>query len=205
MSWWGGLDTPGTPGPEQFDQPGYDQAMAEYQAALANAGGDPENFGSLMQPFTQEQFEESPAYQFNLEQGLEAIRKGAARNYGTTYAPQTLRDLGKFAQGTAANEWGAERNAYNADRDRTYGMLSGVSEAGRGANTQTGLVGAGTGRGIAESMAGGANARAAGIVGVGNAINQGIGDAYNNYLMKQIIDSQRPTYGQGVTSYSRGV
>lgn len=193
-SWFNPNPSAGAPAGSNFDQAGYDQAMQDYNQQVAAAGSNPTNFGSLMQPFTEEQFKESPAYEFNLEQGLEAIRKGAARNQGTTYAPQTLRDLGRYAQGTAANEWGTERAAYDADRDRQYGMLSGISEAGRGAASQTGLVGAATGRGVAEFYAGGANARAAGYVGVGNAINEGIGGAYNQYLQQQIINNQQPTY-----------
>ena len=44
----------------------------------------------LLQPFGNEQFQESPAYQFNLQQGQKAIEKEAAKR-GTFYAPQTLQ------------------------------------------------------------------------------------------------------------------
>jgi hypothetical protein len=203
-SWFNPSGTRGTPGGSRFDQSGFDAAMADYEAALQDAGVERENYGSLMQPFTQEQFQESPGYQFNLEQGMEAIRKGAAANSGTTYAPQTLRDMGRFAQGTASNEWGRERDAYNQERGRQFGMLSGVSGAGQSAANQTGLAGVATGQGVAESLAGGANARAAGYVGVGNAINQGIGSAYNNYLQQQIINNQAPTYQPNKDIYNKG-
>jgi len=193
-SWFNPNPSQGT---TSFDQPGYDEAMGRYNEAVAGAGQNPENFGSLMQPFGLDKFEESPGYQFNLEQGMEAIRKGAAANYGNTYSPTTLRDMGKFAQGTASNEYQASYNRYNADQATVYGRLMGQSESGRGAAAQVGQAGVQTGQGVAESIAGGANARAAGYIGVGNAVNQGVGDAYNNYLMQSIINNQRGSYGAG--------
>ena len=208
---WGGRSGEtfihGQPGSTNFDQAGYDQAMSQYDQQMAadqNASQqNPDNFGDLMQPFTQDQFLESPGYQFNLDQGMQALRKGAAANSGTTYAPQTLRDMGRFAQNTAKNEWGAERDAYNSERGFQYGMLSGQSGAGQSAANQTGLAGVATGQGVAESQAQGANARAAGYMGVNNAVQSGIGNAYTQYLQKSIIDNQKPTYGQPTTSYNR--
>jgi len=199
------LNPGGSPGraTTEFDQTGYDQAMQQYNAAMQGSGVNPDEFGSLLEPFDLEKFEESPGYQFNLQQGMEAIRKGAAANSGTTYAPQTLRDMGKFAQGTASNEYNNAYNRYNQDQENVYGRLTGVSEAGRGAATQVGQAGTFTGRGQAESIAGGANAKAAGYIGVGNAINSGVGSAYNNYLQQSIINNQSPTYGSKGGKYDQ--
>ena len=43
-------------------------------------------------------------------------------------------------------------------------------------------------------MAGG-DARAAGIVGVGNAVSGGLQNYYNNQLWQQLIAQQQPSYG----------
>lgn len=118
---------------------------------------------------------ESPAYQFNLEQGLEAINKGAAAR-GNFYAPATLRDIGRFSHGLASNEFG-----------NIYQRLFGLSEAGRGAAVQSGELGVRSVGQQGEALLGGANAAAAGRVGMTNAITGGLSDAYNAYLLSTVL------------------
>jgi hypothetical protein len=50
-------------------------------------------------------FQESPGYQFQMDQGLEAIKRAAAGR-GTLAGGQTSMDLMKFGQGLANSEWG---------------------------------------------------------------------------------------------------
>lgn len=186
--------------PGEFDQAGYDAAWQKYQQDLdqfqAATEGD-DAYGSLLEPFDLEKFQESPAYQFNLSEGMKAINKGAAAR-GDYYAPSTLQDLGKYAQGTASNEFQNAYGNYNTNMENIWRRLTGMSESGRGAATQVGQAGAGAAATAGDFYTQGANAQAAGYVGVGNAINQGIGDAYSNYLQSQVLQgSQAPTYGAG--------
>lgn len=199
---WGGMTaagignrvvTPGTPG--RFDQTGYDKALADFEASQVASESDP-NFGSLTRPFSLADFEESPAFRFNLEQGEEAINKGAAAR-GNYYAPQTLQDLGKFTQGVASNEFQNAFSNYNTNMNNIWNRLYGLSESGRGAATQIGDLGARTAGQIGENVMGAGNARAAGIVGGVNAITGAGSDAYNNYLLSQILGRQQaPNYGR---------
>jgi hypothetical protein len=128
---------------------------------------------------------QSPAYQFNLEQGLEAINKGAAAR-GNFYAPATLRDIGRFSQGLASNEFG-----------NIYQRLFGLSEAGRGAAVQSGQLGVQSVGSQGEALLGGANALAAGRVGTANAITGGLSDAYNAYLLSTVLGGQPTITGAG--------
>ena len=147
-----------------------------------------------MQPFGQEQFQQSPAYQFNLEQGLDAINK-ATRARRTSYNPATLQDIGKYAQGVASNEFLNAYNMYNQDQSNIYNRLFGLSQSGQNAGAQVGNYGAGAANAAGEAMMGAGNARAAGTVGQSNAILGGLGDAYNTYLMNQILrQGQSGTY-----------
>jgi len=184
---------------KQYQQTRNDLApwMQQGQVSLGQLGQLTAPGGELLQPFGLEQFQESPAYQFNLEQGLDAINK-ATRARGTNYAPATLQDLGKFSQGLASNEFLNAYNMYNQDQSNVYNRLFGLSQSGQNAAAQVGQYGAGAAAGAGEALMGAGNARAAGIVGQSNAILGGIGDAYNAYLMQQILrGSQQPLYPSG--------
>ena len=182
--WQQGLSIPGT-----FDQAGYDQAMGEF-----NAQPQGEDYGSLLKPFSLADFEQSPAYQFNLQEGEKAINKGAAAR-GNYYAPQTLQDLGKFQQGLASNEFQNAYGNYQTNMNNIWNRLYGLSESGRGAATQIGDLGARSAGQQGEAAMGAGNVRAAGAVGAASAIGGGVGDYYNYQLMQQLLN--RPAYGGG--------
>lgn len=155
-------------------------------------------------PFSLADFQQSPAYQFNLEQGMNAINKGAAAR-GNLYAPQTLQDLGKYAQGTASNEYQNAFSNYNTNQNNLFSRLQTLS--GQGANAASGLGGFGaqTAGQVGANMIGAGNAQAAGIVGGTNAISGGVGDYYNYRLMQQILgQQQRPTYGEAYSNSNPG-
>lgn len=189
-----GIITGYTPG--QFDQSGYDAAWQQYQNELAKYQAQLEGdsqYGSLLDPFSLDKFEESPAYQFNLDQGLQAINKAAASR-GDYYAPATLQDVGKFSQGLASNEFQNAYNNYNTDQENVWRRLFGVSESGRGAAAGVGELGSRAAGAASANTIGAGNAQAAGIIGGANALAQGFGGAYNAYLQQQILNNM-PTYG----------
>lgn len=175
-----------------FDQSGFDAATAKFNAGNQNASQDP-NFGSLTKSFGLNEFQQSPAYQFNLQEGEKAINKGASAR-GNYYAPQTLQDIGKYSQGVASNEFQNAYGNYNTNMNNIWNRLYGLSGAGQSAANQTGAYGASTANQVGQNMIGGANAQAAGLIGGANAIAGGVGNYYNNQLMQQVL-SQRPTYG----------
>ena len=171
---------------------------AQLKNAFAQGGqggvGSGVAYGSLTQPFGLDQFQASPAYQFNLQQGQMAIDK-AARARGMSYAPQTLQDIGKYSQGVASNEYQNAFANYRATQGDIFSRLSGLSGAGQNAAAQQGGFAQQTGAAIGANQIGAGNATAAGQVGQANAINQGVGNAYNAYLMQQILgQNQQPTY-----------
>lgn len=174
-----------------------------YNADAAIAGPQGESMfgvGSLLKPFGLEDFKESPAYQFNLDQGMKAIDKASAAR-GKYYAPATLQDVGKYSQGLASNEFQNAFNNYNTSQGNAYNRLFGQSGAGQNAAVQQGGFGAAAGNAMAGNIIGAGNAQAAGQIGSANAISGGIGGAYNNYLMQQILgrsqNSSIPDGGYG--------
>ena len=143
------------------------------------------------QPFTLDQFQTSPAYQFNLQQGQQAIDKAAASR-NMYYAPQTLQDLGKYQQGLASNEFQNAFGNYQTNLNNIWSRLYGLT--GTGANAAANLGGFGTtvGGQIGSNITGAGNAQAAGTVGQANAVQNALGQGMNAYFMNQLLTQQDP-------------
>jgi hypothetical protein len=176
-------------------------AMNDLASYLGIGGGpsgatfDPNAPG--VKPFTLADFQASPAYNFNLQQGQQAIDK-ASNARGNFYAPQTLQDISKFSQGLASNEFNNAYNMYNKNQANVIDRLSGIAGAGQNAAVQQGGFGADAANawGGAQMQVG--NANAAGTMGVSNALQGGLGNAYNAYLQNQILNRQQQSmYGAG--------
>lgn len=174
-------------------------ALDKY-AGLSASGFNPNAPG--MKPFGMEDFNESPSYQFNLQQGQQAIDK-AANARGNYYAPQTLQDISKFSQGMAGNEFNNAYAMYNQDQGNVWNRLFGISGTGQNAAAQMGGFGAAAAQNAGNYGIQRGDAMSAGLTGAtGNALYGGAG-AYNNYLQNQILKQQQPTYGGGVDYSNR--
>lgn len=153
--------------------------------------------GSLLKPFGMEDFQASPAYQFNLAEGEKAINKAAAAR-GKFYAPGTLQDISKFSQGLASNEFQNAYSNYNTNMGNIWSRLSTLSGGGQNAAANLGTNASSVSGQVGSNMMSGGAAQAAGQVGQANAVNSGLGSAYNNYLMQQILaGNQQSSVGGG--------
>jgi len=142
--------------------------------------------GMLAQPFGLDQFQASPAYQFNLEQGQKAIDKAAAKR-GNFYAPATLQDISKFSQGLASNEFQNAYSNYNTNMGNIWNRLYSLSSGGQNAAANLGGFGTTVGSQVSNNIIGAGNAQAAGQVGAANAYTGAANNAYNNYMMQQML------------------
>lgn len=116
-------------------------------------------------------FQATPGFQFQLQQGQDAVNALAGARGGVN-SGRTLQDLATFNQGLANQEYGNFLN-------RLTGMAGqGMGAAGLQANAATNAA-----SGVSNALGGIGNARAAGAVGMANALNQGIGNqlAINQY------------------------
>lgn len=165
--------------------------LAPYTAAGQVGLGQIEgNLGQFNQPFTLGQFQESPAYQFNLQQGQQAINKAAASR-GMYYAPQTLQDISKFSQGLASNEFQNAFQNYQQDLGNRWSRMMGLTNLGQASAAGVGNLGAAQAAQQGGFMTQGANAQAAGTIGQANAISQALGGGANALLMSQILQQQQ--------------
>ncbi len=138
-------------------------ADLEGQISTAQQGGGGPDYSA---------FYESPGYQFQQEQGILAIDKSAAAR-GLLMSGGTLRELQRYGQGLASSEFGnyANRLASIAGLGQTAALGGGQLGA-----TAAGQVGSSLAD-IGQSVMSGGQAQAEGIVGAGNALQQGFGNA----------------------------
>lgn len=220
-----------------FNQRQYDTTLANEQPYLnvgnqaAGALGAGLADGSLTAAypggafsFTPADFQKDPAYQFNLDQGLQAQQRTAAASGGLV-SGAALKDAATFSQGLAANTYqqqytnalAAYQQAYSQfenQQSNTFNRLSSVAGMGQAAasnQANAGAAAAGTAANINGSEAnalsnlytGQANATTAAIGSAGNSIAGGINQAVNtqNYLA-QMQGMSGSSYGQRMYPYS---
>lgn len=186
---------------QQFQQTRSD--LAPYRGAGTLALSDLQSqLPNLTKPFTMADFQASPAYNFNLEQGQLAINKGAAAR-GQFYNPATLQDIARFSQGLASNEFQNAFNNYQTTQGNIWNRLYGLTGLGEQAATQTGAAGATAAGNIGNFATQGANAQAAGTVGSANALSGAFSGIGNTAILSQILkNDQNPIFfGTGNAPY----
>lgn len=176
-------------------------------------------YGGFNAP-TLEQAQQTPGYQFTLQNGLKAAQNSAsARGLGSSGA--ALKAASTYASGLADSTYNDVFNravsSYNTDRNNALGnfttnygiaadnvnRLLGVVGLGQNAAAQTGNAGAQASNSIAGTLTSGAAASAAGQVGSANAINNGISNAINGYQTNQLLNKlyQPSASSSGSTLY----
>lgn len=147
-------------------------------------------------PFSMEQFQQDPGYQFRLREGLKALDRTAAARGGLLSGAQ-LRGVTRYGQELGTQEYTNAFNRYQAERQARLNPLQSLT--GMGQTTATTLAGqAGQyGQNLAQGAAAMGNIRASGYVGAANALAGGIGQGLNYYQNKQFMDLYGPRQTSG--------
>lgn len=117
-----------------------------------------------------------PGYQFRLGEGNKAI-ENAAKARGMYFSPSTVKELTRYGQDYASNEFG---NVYN--------RVAGVSGTGQTAGSNLANLGTSMSGNISNLITGGANARGAAAITGSNAVGNAIAGGFNNYNQNQLLD-----------------
>jgi hypothetical protein len=178
------------------------QAAQQTGPAAATPGAATGQFdpnAPLVRPFSLQDFQASPAYQFNLSEGQKAIDKAAASR-GAFYQPGTLQDVARFSQGLASNEFQNAFSNYQTNMGNIWNRLYSLSGSGQNAAANLGSFGTTVAGDIGNQVTGAANARAAGIVGQTNALTGALGNVGNYYWMNRFLQGQQqPVVSQSDT------
>ena len=171
----GGLSfgAPATQGTQRFRVNGQVFNTRDEAQAFANANmtGGTEYGG----------FTKTPGYDFRMKQGTSAVEAGAAAR-GGLYSGAAMRDLQNFGQDYASSEYGnyLSRLGARADTGMNAAQMSGAAsqQAAAGVSNALGNIG---------------NAKAAGAIGVGNALTGGIQNAVGAWNYQKNLQA----YGGG--------
>jgi hypothetical protein len=136
------------------------QNLATLNAQMAN--------GSLTNAMTMQQFQQDPGYQFQLQQGQNAINRSAASR-GLLNSVGTEQTLDAYTQGMANTDYQQALQNFTANQQQRYNMLSGLSQQGLQATGMTNAAGANAANNISSNQMASGNAQAAGIMGQANA------------------------------------
>lgn len=194
---------------EQYDQTREDQepwrvggANALYNLLTRTGSGGnaaSENYNQYMRPFDmQKDYQEDPGYQFRLQQGTQALQRGAAAA-GRLGSGRYLKDLTRFGQGEASQEFGNAWNRWNTQNNQNFNRLASIAGLGQVANNQVQQAGQNYANQAGQNIMGAGNARASGYVGGANAISGAVGQGLNYYQNNQMMNRMFPTGGRGYT------
>jgi hypothetical protein len=165
---------------------------------------DPMSYQAPTEETTNFNFESDPSYKWRMNEGISSIENSAAAK-GMQLSTATLKNLQKYGQGMASQEYANAysrfadtrdflRNKYTGDRafgynsalnsynqaaDRanaSYGRWGNMVNMGQSAANNLSNMATNAGSQVADTAIMGANARAAGTMGVGNAVGGAIGN-----------------------------
>jgi hypothetical protein len=158
------------------------------------------------QQFTMADFYNDPGYQFQLQQGNQAIERSAAARGGLT-SGATGKALSQYTSNLANTTYGDAYNRYLQTNNQQFNQANTLANYGANASNQSasntiGVAGQ-QANNLTSAITGGAAAAASGLVGAGNAVN---GSLANYYLQNSINNgsgygTSKPTFSNA-PSYS---
>jgi hypothetical protein len=136
---------------------------------------------ALLRNFTGEDLANEPGYQFELQEGNQAIDRAAGAR-GGRYSGGTLKALQRYGQGLAQQNYGEAFNRDNVSKTRQYNMLGGSVDAGQGVSSTVGGFLENRGANQARHLGTLGEVGASRTIAGNNALTRGYGNAANNAL-----------------------
>lgn len=167
---------------------------------LLGLGGDTgaAGYGSANAPFKFDgsDLQNEPGYQFQLQQGQQALDRKAAAG-GGFYSGEGLRGAAAYNQGLAGttfnDAYNRQFNAFQTNRANTLNPLQALAGQGQTAANTSGQIGMSGANSLAGLMTNNANSQgAAGIAGA-NAVSGGINSGLTAWQRAQMINKLNTT------------
>lgn len=152
-----------------YDQTREDNRQAR-EIGLGALGSMNTNINHFTDTFDQNDFQKDPGYQFRMDEASKAIENSASAR-GMLNSGRTLKDLTRFSQDYASNEYNNAYNRFNADRDQAWNKLAGLAGVGQTATNQISNSGMNYANQVSANQTAMANANAAYHIGQGNNLN----------------------------------
>ena len=153
--------------------------------------------GALTQQFTPSSLNLSPAYQFQLQQGQQALNAAGAAT-GMLQTGQGIKNVENYTQNQANTAYQSAFNNFQTNQNNLYNRLSGLvtpgANATQGANSAMQSTGANmanttmSGTSAANNyLTGAAAANAAGTMGTANALSGAATNGVNSWMGNQMM------------------
>jgi hypothetical protein len=165
---------------EQNQQP-WQQAGAQ---ALSQMGSP-----QFQQTFNQSDFQQDPSYQFDLNQGNQALQRSAAAS-GGLMSGGTLKAMGQYTQGMASNEYQQAYQNFNTNQTNQFNRLASVAGLGQTANGQVAQSGMNMAGQVGNNTMGAANAQGAADIAKGNTLSSLASGGANTWAGYQSAQNQ---------------
>ena len=181
-------------------------------ASSSTAGG----YGSLTQPFNAQAFhDQSPQYQFNLQQGAQGVLNQDASSQGAD-SGAALKDLMSFNQGYANNAYNSAFSNYQTQQNNIFNRLNTIATLGSNAGSNNATGASQFSNGIANSAQNVGTALAGGTVGAANAASGAINNASawlqaGNYggggggVNQATINAENNSSNNAITNYNNSM
>lgn len=145
------------------------------EAQYSSTPGNPLT-APLTRPFqpTMQELENTPGYQFTLNQGLRAAQN-AATSMGLGQSGPAIAGAADYASGLASQTYQQQFQNYWANNMNLFSMLFNQAQLGQASAAGAASAGLGTAQAASNALLGGANATAAGKIGAANAAAGGLG------------------------------
>lgn len=153
----------------------------------AGASND-SSFGSLLKPFSYDQFTSDPGYQFQKQQGDLGLQTAMASR-GQLTSSATAKGLSAYNQGLANTSYDDAFNRYQTQNTNTFNRLATISGVGQVAANQTNQAAGAYAGQVGSNLIGAGNAAAAGQVGSANAISGGLSNAGNSLSQYSVLSN----------------
>lgn len=179
--------------------PDWQPAPGEVETWAANNPNPNPNSGSLVKPFTGQDLQNEPGYQFEQAEGQKAIDR-AASAAGRYDSGATLKALTRYGNDYAGTKYNEAFNRDAANKNQIYGMLSGQQSLGANTAGQIAGLGANATNASNNYLTQGADASAAGLVGASNALSGGVGNYLQYQNNQQTLDYLKGLRNGGIGS-----
>lgn len=154
--------------------------------------GTGQGTGYWTQQYTPEEFAKGidPGYLFRLQQGQMANQR-LANVGGGALSGNTLRGLQDYTQGQASQEFQNAFNRFQTGRTNIYNTLAGIAGLGQTGQNQVNTAAQNAINAQTQLGVGSAAAQAAGQVGTANAVNQGINQIAQQYMLANLLNQNQ--------------
>lgn len=165
-------------------------AIAPSGNRFALPGGttlNPADFGRLTRSFSLADFEKDPGFQFRLDEGQKLIERSAAARGGLV-SGRTGKELTRFGQDFASEEFGRARNRFREDQTDLFNRFALLAGVGQTAAGQLADLGSRFSSQFGDLVVGGATSAAAARAAGNAALSQGlagVGNSFMNLLLLQ--------------------